>query len=122
MWTHPADFGVQGTPDWWFIALERREELEDVLRDAAAESPAALPLLEFTLDELYANRVDDYKLTFESFEHLAFDFQVFLLGKRWQTGAQSVDYCRIEGELVRCAQPILAPGGNVSRQAATPAE
>jgi eukaryotic-like serine/threonine-protein kinase len=39
------------------INFERRgdpeEGLDDVLRDAAAEHPAVLPLLEFTLDELW---------------------------------------------------------------------
>lgn len=37
--------------------------LDDVLRDAAMRDPRALPLLEFTLEELYGRRTDDGVMT-----------------------------------------------------------
>jgi len=46
------------------------ERLDDVLRDAAAKNPTALPLLEFTLEELYKQRTDDGELTFEEYNKL----------------------------------------------------
>ncbi len=46
------------------------ERLDDVLRDAAVKDPAALPLLEFTLDELYKRRTDDGLLTFAAYREL----------------------------------------------------
>ena len=46
------------------------ERLDDVLRDATAKNPAALPLLEFTLEELYKQRTDDGMLTFEAYKKL----------------------------------------------------
>lgn len=46
------------------------ERLDEVLRDAAAKNPAALPLLEFTLEELYKQRSEDSKLTFEAYNKL----------------------------------------------------
>ena len=45
------------------------ERLDDVLRDAAAAAPDALPLLEFTLDQLYRRREGDW-LTFEAYHAL----------------------------------------------------
>lgn len=46
------------------------ERLEDVLRDAAAAQPASLPLLEFTLDELYRRRRPDGLLTLAAYREL----------------------------------------------------
>lgn len=46
------------------------ERLDDVLRDAAAQDPASLPLLEFTLDELYKQRTTHRRLTFAAYERL----------------------------------------------------
>jgi tetratricopeptide (TPR) repeat protein len=46
------------------------ERLDDVLRDAAAKNPSALPLLEFTLEELYKQRTNDGVLSFESYRKL----------------------------------------------------
>ncbi len=46
------------------------ERLDDVLRDAAAKNPSALPLLEFTLEELYKQRTDDGMLTYEAYKNL----------------------------------------------------
>lgn len=46
------------------------ERLDDILRDAAAKNPGALPLLEFTLEELYKQRTDDGMLTFEAYKKL----------------------------------------------------
>jgi tetratricopeptide (TPR) repeat protein len=46
------------------------ERLDDVLRDAAAKNPAALPLLEFTLEELYKQRTDNGMLTYEAYKKL----------------------------------------------------
>ena len=45
------------------------ERLDDVLRDAAAAAPDALPLLEFTLDQLYRRRDGD-TLTFDAYREL----------------------------------------------------
>jgi conflict system STAND superfamily ATPase len=46
------------------------ERLEDVLHEAAARDPEALPLLEFTLDELYKQRTEDRVLTFAAYRQL----------------------------------------------------
>ncbi len=46
------------------------ERLEDRLMDAAVGRPGSLPLLEFTLEELYRLRTDDGTLTLEAFEAL----------------------------------------------------
>ena len=46
------------------------ERLDEVLRDAASMNPAALPLLEFTLDELYKQRTENGMLTFEAYNKL----------------------------------------------------
>src|SRR5207253_1806692 len=44
--------------------------LDDLLRDAATSDPASLPLLEFTLDELYKLRTDSGVLTHAAYEKL----------------------------------------------------
>jgi tetratricopeptide (TPR) repeat protein len=44
------------------------ERLDDVLRDEAAQDTSLLPLLEFTLNELYDRRTDRGKLTFEAYQ------------------------------------------------------
>jgi WD40 repeat protein len=44
--------------------------LDEVLQEAAAEAPEALPLLEFTLEELYRRRTEEDVLTFEAYEEL----------------------------------------------------
>ena len=46
------------------------ESLDEILRDAAANNPSALPLLEFTLEELYKQRTNDGMLTFEAYINL----------------------------------------------------
>ena len=46
------------------------ERLDDVLRDAASKNPSALPLLEFTLEELYKQKTEDGMLTFEAYKKL----------------------------------------------------
>ena len=46
------------------------ERLDDVLRDASAKNPSALPLLEFTLEELYKQRTDDGMLTYGAYKNL----------------------------------------------------
>ena len=46
------------------------ERLEDVLHEAAAHEPEALPLLEFTLDELYLQRTADNVLTFDAYRKM----------------------------------------------------
>jgi tetratricopeptide (TPR) repeat protein len=46
------------------------ERLDDVLHAAAASDPTALPLLEFTLDELFNQRTEDDILTFAAYERL----------------------------------------------------
>ena len=49
---------------------ETEEQLDDVLRDAASANPEALPLLEFTLEELYKDRSRENVLTFTSYRGL----------------------------------------------------
>ena len=49
---------------------ETDERLDDVLRDAATGNPASLPLLEFTLEELYKGRARDNTLTFDSYRSM----------------------------------------------------
>jgi tetratricopeptide (TPR) repeat protein len=46
------------------------ERLDDMLRDAAAARPELLPLLQFTLEELYQRRRDDGTLTLEAYRDL----------------------------------------------------
>jgi tetratricopeptide (TPR) repeat protein len=46
------------------------ERLDDMLRDAAAARPELLPLLQFTLQELYERRRDDGTLTLEAYKAL----------------------------------------------------
>ena len=46
------------------------ERLDDMLRDAAAEHPEVLPLLQFTLEELYQRRTEDGMLTLEAYRDL----------------------------------------------------
>jgi WD40 repeat protein len=48
---------------------DRGTSLDEVLHEAAADNPEALPLLEFTLEELYQRRDGDV-LTFEAYEEL----------------------------------------------------
>ncbi len=46
------------------------ERLDDTIRDAATGNAAALPLLEFLLEELYKRRSHDNVLTFRAYEEL----------------------------------------------------
>jgi tetratricopeptide (TPR) repeat protein len=46
------------------------ERLDDMLRDAAAERPEILPLLQFTLEELYQRRTEDGLLTLAAYRQL----------------------------------------------------
>lgn len=46
------------------------ERLDDMLRDAAAEHPEVLPLLQFTLEELYQRRSEDGMLTLAAYREL----------------------------------------------------
>ena len=46
------------------------ERLDEVIRDAAARNPGALPLLEFLLEELYKRRSSEDVLTFRAYEEL----------------------------------------------------
>jgi len=46
------------------------ERLDDMLRDAAAARPELLPLLQFTLEELYQRRREDGTLTLEAYHEL----------------------------------------------------
>jgi tetratricopeptide (TPR) repeat protein len=46
------------------------ERLDDMLRDAAAEHPEVLPLLQFTLEELYQRRTEDGILTIAAYREL----------------------------------------------------
>ena len=46
------------------------ERLDDTIRDAAVGNAAALPLLEFLLEELYKRRSNDNVLTFRAYEEL----------------------------------------------------
>ena len=46
------------------------EKLDDVIRDASARNPGALPLLQFLLEELYRRRSDEDVLTFRAYEEL----------------------------------------------------
>ena len=46
------------------------ERLDDMLRDAAAEHPEVLPLLQFTLEELYQRRTEDGVLTLAAYRDL----------------------------------------------------
>ena len=45
-------------------------KLDDIIHEAAAKSPESLPLLQFTLDELFNKRTDENVLTFKAYEDL----------------------------------------------------
>jgi hypothetical protein len=60
-----ADFALQITQP-----PNPNRRLDDMLRDAAAEHPEILPLLQFTLEELYQRRTDDGMLTLEAYRDL----------------------------------------------------
>ncbi len=50
---------------------ERTEEtLDDVIRDAAVRNPEALPLLQYTLQELYARRSETGMLSFQAYREI----------------------------------------------------
>ncbi len=49
---------------------ETGERLDDVLRDQASANPEMLPLLEFTLEELYQRRTADGLLTFAAYRDI----------------------------------------------------
>lgn len=49
---------------------ETAAPLDDVLRDAATQDPSALPLLEFTLEQLYKDRTAEEVLTYDAYERL----------------------------------------------------
>jgi WD40 repeat protein/tetratricopeptide (TPR) repeat protein len=46
------------------------EQLDELLRDAALKDPAALPLLSYTLEQLYERREDDGTLTLKAYRDL----------------------------------------------------
>lgn len=71
------------------------EKLDDVIRDAAARNPNALPLLQFLLEELYLRRSKDDALTFAAYDELG----------------------GVEGALVQRAETVLAGVGEVARAA-----
>jgi tetratricopeptide (TPR) repeat protein len=50
--------------------FSNNERLDDMLRDAAAARPELLPLLQFTLEELYQRRREDGTLTLEAYREL----------------------------------------------------
>ena len=52
------------------MEAETGTSLDDALLDAAGRNPGALPLIEFTLDELYNRRRDDRLLTHAAFKEL----------------------------------------------------
>ncbi|MGI9025743.1 MAG: tetratricopeptide repeat protein [Burkholderiaceae bacterium] len=52
------------------VRTSTAERLDDVIRDAAAKNPGALPLLQFLLEELYKRRNNEDVLTFRAYEQL----------------------------------------------------
>ena len=52
------------------VDVETGERLDDVLHGAVTKDTAALPLLEFTLEELFKQRTDDSILTFDAYRRL----------------------------------------------------
>jgi len=52
------------------VAAETGDHLDDVLHASAARDPAALPLLQFTLEEMFKLRSEERVLTFEAYERL----------------------------------------------------
>ena len=71
------------------------ERLDDVIRDAAARNPGALPLLQFLLEELYKRRNAENVLTFRAYEELG----------------------GVEGALAQRAEAVLAEVGEQARNA-----
>ncbi|MGH8130483.1 MAG: hypothetical protein ACRES3_06485, partial [Steroidobacteraceae bacterium] len=80
------------------LAFERRgdpeEGLDDVLRDAASGNPTVLPLLEFTLDELWRRSAGSGTLRFSDYESLG--------------GLQGALKIRAEEEFARLPAPVRA--------------
>ena len=52
------------------VDANTRNRLSDVLQEAAGKDPGALPLLQFTLDELFKRRTEQGVLTFAAYEEL----------------------------------------------------
>ena len=71
------------------------EKLDDVIRDAAANNPGALPLLQFLLEELYQRRNAEDVLTFRAYEELG----------------------GVEGALAQHAETVLASVSPAARHA-----
>jgi len=71
------------------------ERLDDVIRDAAARNPGALPLLQFLLEELYQRRSPEDVLTFRAYEDLG----------------------GVEGALAQHAEQVLAAVSAAARDA-----
>jgi len=71
------------------------ERLDDVIRDAAARNPGALPLLQFLLEALYQRRSREDVLTFRAYEDLG----------------------GVEGALAQRAEAVFASVGVAAQQA-----
>ncbi|MDX1934065.1 MAG: AAA family ATPase [Capsulimonadales bacterium] len=52
------------------VRADTGEKLDETLQEAASRDPEALPLLEFTLEELFRRRTPDQLLTFAAYEQL----------------------------------------------------
>ncbi|MEW5803389.1 MAG: WD40 repeat domain-containing protein [bacterium] len=77
------------------VAPESKQSLDEVLRDTALKDPAILPLLEFTLEQLYEHRTPQGILTFKVYQKLG--------------GLEGAIACRAEEEFSK-----LDPGGQES--------
>jgi len=75
-WPRPAEISqmIRRPAAMAALSFERRgdpeEGLDDLLRDTAAEQPTVLPLLEFTLDELWKRSAGSGLLRFSDYEAL----------------------------------------------------
>ena len=52
------------------VDLQTKQPLDDAMHEAMARDPRALPLMEFTLDELFRSSTEDRVLTFAAYRNL----------------------------------------------------
>lgn len=94
------------------------ENLDDLLRDAALKDPAALPLLSYTLEQLYERREDDGTLTLQAYRELG--GLEGAIGTRAETVFTSLPYDAQAAFDGLCKQLItLCEGGEPTRRRAS---
>lgn len=81
------------------------ESLDDILEDVASKNPGALPLLEFTLEELYKRKTEENVLTFDAYKGLG--------------GLEGALSCRAEEILLKQDEKVKASLTSIFRKLIT---